>query len=503
MKETVLFEAPQMSDKAALYILDKSGMIQSHVLQENVLIGRESASSNAGIRINSPIVSRSHGEIIRMPDCFCYRDVGSMNGTYINGELYGKNAPKSVKKLESGDVLRIGLADRKDQDAVLLLFALGDLQKNWQTQMLTENTGDILIGREVAKDAGVQLHDGSISRRHASFRHGVNGWFVVDHDSTNGVYVNNVRIEQPVKLHRMDAVRIANTTFLFLEDRIVYNADESGKNQLSISIRERSVRNLFKKKVLLKDIDLVVDPGEMVLILGGSGAGKSTFMNAVMGYEKADGEIRHGEMDIYRDFARMKYQIGFVPQQDLMREDDEVLATLDNAARMKLPGNTTEQQRRERIDQVLELLGLQREKYSLVKKLSGGQKKRLSIAIEFISDPSLFFLDEPDSGLDGIMAASLMENLRVIADEGKIVMVITHAPDRVSHLFDKVVVLAKSTKTNSGHLAFYGSIREAFAFFGVNKLEDVVRRINRPDEGGEGLSDYYIEKYNASVKERV
>ena len=164
---------------------------------------------------------------------------------------------------------------------------------------------------------------------------------------------------------------------------------------------------------------------------------------------------------------------------------------------MKMPSNTTEEERAARIEKVLELLGLQREKHSLVKKLSGGQKKRLSIAIEFISDPSLFFLDEPDSGLDGIMATSLMSNLRAIANEGKIVMVITHAPDRVAHLFDKVLVLAKHTKTNSGHMAYFGPIPEAKKFFETDSLEGVVKRINRPDEGGDGLSDHYIEKYAA------
>ena len=240
-----------------------------------------------------------------------------------------------------------------------------------------------------------------------------------------------------------------------------------------------------------------------VLELGGSGAGKTTFFNAVMGYEKARGKIVHDGRDIYKEYAQMKYEIGFVPQQDLLRDDDTVYHTLDNAAQMKMPADTANDARQARIDQVLEMLGLQRERDSLVKKLSGGQKKRLNIAVEFIADPSLFFLDEPDSGLDGIMAAGLMQNLRVIADEGKIVMVITHAPDRVAHLFDKVIVLAKSAKTNSGHLAFYGSIDAAKEFFDADSLEGIVKRINRPDENGDGLSDFYIEKYEKYIGESI
>ena len=193
----------------------------------------------------------------------------------------------------------------------------------------------------------------------------------------------------------------------------------------------------------------------------------------------------------------MKYKIGFVPQQDLLRGSDTVYDTLENAAEMKLPNSMKRAQKLERIEQVLQTLGLQRERNSLVSKLSGGQRKRLSIAVEYIADPSLFFLDEPDSGLDGIMARTLMENLRTIADEGKIVMVISHGPDRAAELFDKVVVLAKSAKDNCGHLAFFGKPEQAREFFDTPTLEGVVRRINRPDEGGDGLPDYYIEKYGA------
>lgn len=241
----------------------------------------------------------------------------------------------------------------------------------------------------------------------------------------------------------------------------------------------------------------------MVMILGGSGAGKTTFVNAVLGYEKAKGCIEHDNIDIYKEYDKVRSNMGFVPQQDLLRLEDTVYATLSNAAEMKMDSKTTRQERERRIDHVLNSLGLLRERDSIVRKLSGGQRKRLSIAVELVSDPGLFFLDEPDSGLDGIMAKSLMGQLRVIANEGKIVMVITHAPDRVSQLFDKVIVLAKGEKDNIGHLAFFGSVPETLDFFGTTSLEGVIKKINRVDEGGEGLSDYYIDKYAAFEKGNV
>lgn len=142
----------------------------------------------------------------------------------------------------------------------------------------------------------------------------------------------------------------------------------------------------------------------------------------------------------------------------------------------------------------MEIFGLTAVRNRLVQKLSGGQKKRLSIAMELISNPSLFILDEPDSGLDGVMARELMQQLRKTADTGKIVIVITHTPDRVIEFFDDVIVLAKDS-ARTGRLAFYGSIREAREFFGCEKMEEIVKLVNRPEEGGAGMADAFIAKY--------
>ena len=147
-------------------------------------------------------------------------------------------------------------------------------------------------------------------------------------------------------------------------------------------------------------------------------------------------------------------------------------------------------------------MGLTNEADELVSKLSGGQRKRLSIAVELISDPGLFFLDEPDSGLDGNMARNLMEELREIAEKGKIVLVISHSPDRAADLFDKVIVLAKSEADNIGHLAYYGSVGNAFRFFGTESLEEIVKKVNRKDEGGDGQADDFIRSFSIMRRQR-
>jgi ABC-type multidrug transport system ATPase subunit len=263
---------------------------------------------------------------------------------------------------------------------------------------------------------------------------------------------------------------------------------------LTVNLEERTATEFFKKTYLLRDIHMYIQPGHMVLLLGGSGAGKTTYLNAVNGYEKAKAEVVLNGTNMYKNYKEMQYDIGFVPQLDLMRGSDSVYRTLIDAASLRLPKDFSAADRNARVEEVMKIFGLTPVKDSLVSKLSGGQRKRLSIAMEFISNPSLFILDEPDSGLDGVMARELFEQLRMIADQGKIIIVITHTPDRVIDLIDDVIVLAKDAK-RTGRLAFFGPITEAREFFGKDKMEGIDNSINRQEDGGEGRADEFILKF--------
>lgn len=268
----------------------------------------------------------------------------------------------------------------------------------------------------------------------------------------------------------------------------------AGENGLSVDLRERTVSDFGKKRYLLKDISLDIPNGSMVLLLGGSGSGKTTLVNAVIGYEKADAEILLNGKDIYRDYGQMKYRIGFVPQKNLIRGNDTVIRTVTDAAELRLPAATSRKERGGKVGEVMDLLGLSAGADGLVCKKSGGQLRRISIAMELVTDPELFVLDEPDSGLDGVIAREIFTKLRGIADSGKIVIVITHTPDRVIDLFDKVIVLARDSG-RVGRLAFYGSPDEAKAFFGKETMEGIVMSVNRREEGGDGLADHFVERF--------
>lgn len=342
-------------------------VIQNHTItvtdvSEKMLIGRQTEQNSVDVNLNAPFVSRKHGEIHKDDKGYYYLDVGSTNGTYHNAE---KVVPHSKKYLADGDVLHIfsGRYDI-DNEFVALIFST-DYPSMWNLEEipLSDDIAEIDIGRTNSNK--ILMSDNVVSANHASFFVGNSGWAIIDHKSTNGVYINNHRLMNAKYLKIGDCIRIANTMFVYWGDKILYqknivkpkNSEPVG-DVLDIRIIERSVWQRAKKLMLLQNINMKINSGEMVLVLGGSGAGKTTFMNAVMGYEKAEGQILHGETDIYEDFESMKYKIGFVPQQDLLRGSDTVYDTLENAAEMKLPASIKKEKREERIEMVLNALGL-------------------------------------------------------------------------------------------------------------------------------------------------
>ncbi len=282
-----------------------------------------------------------------------------------------------------------------------------------------------------------------------------------------------------------------NKTYYYF-DKTNSNQSNEGNDALSIRIKERTGKSKRKERKLLKDINLDISKYEMVLVLGGSGAGKTTFVNAVSGYEKATAKITYKGIDLYERSDTSRKIIRIVPQFDTLRSDDTVYNTLKDACFIQLSKkeSSDEEKLEKEISRVLKDFGLEMERDNFVKKLSGGQRKRLSIAVEYISQPDIFFLDEPDSGLDAGSSINVMKLVRKIVNEGKIAIIISHNPDRTIELYDKVLVIAKDTQENCGQMAFYGNIDDAKTFFKVTSLEEIVMRINDPDQ-----ADYFIKKF--------
>lgn len=263
---------------------------------------------------------------------------------------------------------------------------------------------------------------------------------------------------------------------------------------LTVNINERKAPDIYRRRYLLKDIHLSIEPGKMVLLLGGSGSGRTSFIKTINGYERGDAEVLLNGTNVHKYRKQMLYGIGYVPQESRIRDRDTVRHTLLDAATLRLPLDMNMDDRRKLVKDVMEVFSLTSVKNVLVRELSQGQKKRLSIAMEFMADPLLFILDGPDMGLDGAVTRDLMEQLRHMADEGKIIIVATDCPDRAIDLFDDVIVLAKDAN-RTGRLAFYGSVEETKAFFGMENMEKIMRAVSHKEDGGDGRADEFINKF--------
>ena len=455
------------------------------IFQQARLLGRQELEvfTTSALKLAYPFLDEEQAEIRLENGVWLYKNLSEGTYTFVGGKALAQGEETA---LTDNTVIRIS------NDRMLTAVFLEQFAPSTDWKIINMDDGRHTVALE--NEAGPE-ENAALTLVYENSR------WQLDRIGVGNLTLNGQPVKAPAPLRFDDCLRIGSARFIFEGSGLLYGY-QTWQGGLSIRIDERSVHSALKKVTLLKNINLSVEPGNMVMILGGSGAGKSTFVNAVTGYEKADAKITEGGIDYYQQFDQVKHRIGFVPQENLLREEDTVLMTVRNAADLRLPKNMPEAEKEQRIHLVLETFGLSGHEGSLVSKLSGGQKKRLSICTEFIASPSLFILDEPDSGLDGIMAMELMENLRLIASQGKIVMVITHAPDRVAHLFDKVIVLARGTENHIGQLAFYGSIPEAKRFFGVSTLEQVVKQINAPSEGGKGLADQFITKFETYARQR-
>jgi ABC-type multidrug transport system ATPase subunit len=328
----------------------------------------------------------------------------------------------------------------------------------------------LTIGRSSEND--LQLSYPSISRHHARItRQGKGEQYVIeDLGSSNGTLVNNEFI-QPRKPHPLlpgQTIRIGPIKFIFAPDSMQL-VDESRHLRLDALHLNQ---NVSKTVNLLQDISLAIHPREFVAVVGVSGAGKSTLLNALAGFWPAsDGVVLVNETDLYRYFDAFRTDMGYVPQDDIIHKELSAGKALDYVARLRLPSDISASERKLIVEEELETLGLLERKDVRVGSLSGGQRKRVSIGVERLTRPGLFFLDEATSGLDPGTENRLMRLLRQLADDGQTILLVTHATKNVM-LCDLVVFLAKG-----GQLAYFGPSEEALAYFDVEDFDGIYERL--------------------------
>ncbi|MGD1218308.1 MULTISPECIES: FHA domain-containing protein [Streptomyces] len=321
------------------------------------------------------------------------------------------------------------------------------------------------IGRALENELVVS--DLQVSRHHAEFHATPDGRFEIrDLGSHNGTYVNGMPIAKggSALLGPNDIVGVGHSTFRLVGDRLEEFVDTG---EVSFSARHLTV-TVDGGKQILKDVSFGVPEKSLIAVIGPSGSGKSTLLKALTGYRPANqGDVLYDNRNLYKQFAELRQRIGLVPQDDILHKELTVKKALKYAAKLRFPADTTAEEREARIDEVLRELKLDIHKEKKVTSLSGGQRKRVSVALELLTKPSLIFLDEPTSGLDPGMDRDVMQLLRGLADDGRTVLVVTHSVAELA-ICDKLLVMAPG-----GSVAYFGPPEEALNFFGYDTWADV------------------------------
>lgn len=321
------------------------------------------------------------------------------------------------------------------------------------------------IGRALENELVVS--DLQVSRHHAEFHATPDGRFEIrDLGSHNGTYVNGQPIAKggSVLIGPNDIVGVGHSTFRMVGGQLEEFVDTG---EVSFSARHLTV-TVDGGKQILKDVSFGVPEKSLIGVIGPSGSGKSTLLKALTGYRPAnEGDVLYDNRSLYKQFAELRQRIGLVPQDDILHKELTVQKALRYAAKLRFPGDTAPAEREARIDEVLRELKLDIHKEKKVTSLSGGQRKRVSVALELLTKPSLIFLDEPTSGLDPGMDRDVMQLLRGLADDGRTVLVVTHSVAELG-LCDKLLVMAPG-----GSVAYFGPPEEALNFFGYSTWADV------------------------------
>lgn len=453
------------TSKRCIVIIDESGKIQEIPLKnestERYRWGRDVGQNE--IVTNSAVISRTHGKFKVTPDALLYADLGSTNGTYAEcgGTKTFIHASKSYTILKSGDMLRVQSPKGDREGSVLVLYSEDGQKGKWNFCPIGGT--NLNIGRGHEND--IVLHHPGVSRKHAIIERQGDRYDLVDCRSANGIIVNEHVMDGKRQLQDKDVIRIQNCILIYTNGGIFYKSTAQG-----VGLNVRHIKKVVGKgKKILDDVSLDIEGNEFVAIIGGSGAGKTTLMNAISGFDgKKEGEVLFGGMDLNKNFPVLKSLIGYVPQQDIIYENLTLKRMLYYTAKMKMPKDTSKAEIEKRILDVLDMVELSEHQNTYIRKLSGGQKKRASIAVELLADPSLFFLDEPTSGLDPGTEKKLMTMLsRLSKSQGKTIIMVTHTTQSLD-LCDKVIFMGEG-----GRLCFCGTCEEAKMFFDTDNLVDI------------------------------
>ena len=452
-----------------VYLLETpAGQTLYHLTQnETHVLGRNPPDEGAVvIEDREKILSKRHAAVTNRDGHLVLVDLGSANGTFMDGRQLREGAEVLVKPGHKVDLGSSGIH--------LSLSFEAQVQNPEPTPGMTTTTskqslnqvlkarGEVKIGRHSSCD--IILKDEEISRFHARVFLRNGEVFVEDLQSLKGTFVNDARVDGKAKLRPED------TLFVGL---YAFQLDASARDySREIAVQAIEVEKSYAKSVApaLKRTSLTIRAGSMVAVMGPSGCGKSTLLKVLNGDSMPTrGRVYLFGMDLYTHFNLLKQSIGYVPQEDIVHGDLTVEKSLYYAAKLRLPGKIPYKVIIERVYSVLQALGLGAKdiRESKVSRLSGGQRKRVSIAVEMLTGPKILFMDEPTSSLDPETIEDFLKCLRQIRETGTTVVIVTHKPEDLNAV-DEVVFLG-----TRGYLSYSGPREDLLSFYGSTRINEV------------------------------
>ena len=458
-------------------------------------------------------ISRQHARLLRSPSGQWFiEDMGSRHGTFVGDRTLPAHGPVPFNK---GDV--VYLASLKIPARKLISMALRRGATSPEgTALAVSQDRPMVIGR--AQDADILLPTPQVSLRHARLTPtGDNQWIIEDLGSKNGTYVNGRRVSR-LKITSGDLITLGSHQLRLVPGmRQVLAKDIAGNIRLDAQRLRFEVGPKAQPKILLNDIDFTVYPGEFVGLMGLSGSGKTTLLLTLLGYCRANsGYSRLNGLDLYSNYEQFKNLIGYMPQDDILHGELTVREALFYGARLRLPKDMSRAEIEGRIETVLTELGLIDRNDNLDvrdvilgtatrKGISGGQRKRVNLALELLPDPPVLFLDEPTSGLSSVDTVQVMQYLRKLADQGKTIVLTLHQPDIESYKqLNNVLIL------HYGKEYYYGPAwPDSLQFFNPDRDREEV--LHRPESGLLGLhrgfkskgDSYWTDRYAKSPIKRL
>lgn len=434
-------------------------------------------------------IAQEQLRFLKQPKFWTVENLNDSDKTTVS--LNGKQlCAGTVRRLSSGDVIMIFQNDDKENS--LFIEVLREIKsqavsndKRRTIQLTSKN--EFLIGRDANCD--IILDNPQAERIHARIIYDGENHYIEDLKSSNGTYLNNKKIKRAM-LRDNDRIEVPSAAYIYIDKKLLFSRCEHGIEvdvvEVSKDVQDRV--NKHGKVRLVDDVSMRIEMGSFVGIVGGSGAGKSTLLDCINGRRPGTGGyVYYDTNDFYQNMNCYQYVVGYVPQKDILHENLSVFNSLCYTATMRIRNDITKAEIEEIVRKVIGEVKLEGKEHLKISTLSGGQKKRVSIAMELLSNPKIIFLDEPTSGLSPDLDLEIMSLLKDLSKQGRTIVIITHAMENINQC-DKIAFLGRG-----GKLCFYDSPKNIRTYFGTKDFSKIFNMLSE-----EEYALRYEAKYRAS-----